>query len=762
MITVKGNQAPIADAGADQFVLGGATVTLDGTGSRDADGAIVGYAWQQTAGNPVGLRDADTASPSFQAPRFPTEQVLRFSLSVTDDLGAARTAIITVVVSGDRPVADAGPDHVVIASARVTLDGSGSRDDEGPIARYAWRQDAGSPVGLSGADTATPTFMAPIRAATETLRFILTVTDDRGLSATDTTDVQVIGFAIRDLPATTRVSVSSDGTEVNGMSHRATVSANGRYVAFDSSASDLVIGDTNNTRDVFVHDRWAGDTTRISVASDGEQGNMASEDPSISADGHCVSFRSYATNLVKGDGNNLQDVFVHDRETGETTRVSVSSDGREASGFAHALSGDGRYVAFDSASPNLVGGDTNNASDVFVHNRRTRATTRVSVAIDGHEAYMNQPSLGPVISTDGRYVAFASSGLTRPRPLPFSHVTWNVFVHDRDTGKTSLVSTPFDESLQFDAPYMVGHSFNPALSVDGRYVVFDSTSNYLVSGDETPSHEIFVRDRATATTTQIDGVSEISPNAVISGDGRSVAFAAYRDEAVGHILVDDRDTGETSLISVANDGTRGNGDSNWPALSADGRYVVFESEATNLVERDTNSTVDVFVKDRFPPPTNEPPHADAGGDATASGGATVILDARPSRDPDGSIIAYLWQQTAGTPVRLSDANDATPGFIAPMFPTPEDLSFALTVVDNRGAGATDTVVIHIEPQPSPADTSAPSTHYQRKRAQVDGVPAYTVTLTPNEPASVHFRVKGVGRIVGGARPISGWQPYSNP
>ena len=298
------------------------------------------------------------------------------------------------------------------------MDGTGSHDDAGPIVRYAWRQDTGTEVGLSGADTATPTFMAPIRAATETLRFILTVTDDRGLSATDTVDVQVIGFAARDLPATTRVSVSSDGTEGNGMSRRATVSANGRYVAFDSSASDLVIGDTNNTRDVFVHDRWTGDTTRISVASDREQGNEASEDPSISADGHYVSFRSYATNLVQGDTNNRQDVFVHDRETGETTRVSVAGDGREASGFAHALSGDGRYVAFDSASPNLVGGDTNNVSDVFVHDRRTRATTRVSVAIDGHEAYMNQPSLGPVISTDGRYVAFASSGLIRPRPLP--------------------------------------------------------------------------------------------------------------------------------------------------------------------------------------------------------------------------------------------------------------------------------------------------------------------------------------------------------
>ena len=214
-------------------------------------------------------------------------------------------------------------------------------------------------------------------------------------------------------------------------------------------------------------------------------------------------------------------------------------------------------------------------------------------------------------------------------------------------------------------------------------------------------------------------------------------------------------------MSVADDGTRSNGDSNWPALSADGRYVVFESEATNLVGVDTNGTPDVFVKDRSPPLANERARAEAGGDAIAPGGATVLLDARASRDPDGSIIAYLWQQTAGTPVGLSDANGATASFIAPTLPTPKDLS--LTVVDNRGAGATDAVVIRVEPQAScPADTTAPRTRYQRKRTRVDGVPAYTVTLTPNEPASVHFRVKGVGRIVRGARPISDWQPYSHP
>jgi|GEM_PF-1585857 len=205
-----------------------------------------------------------------------------------------------------------------------------------------------------------------------------------------------------------RVSVASGGTQGNGDSGCPSISADGRYVAFQSYASNLVPGDTNGTWDVFVHDRLTGQTTRVSVASDGTQGNGDSECPSISADGRYVAFASLASNLVPGDTNGTWDVFVHDRLTGQTTRVSVASGGAQGNSgsWCPSISADGRYVAFQSYASNLVPGDTNGVLDVFVHDRLTGQTTRVSVASDGTQG--DSYSFGSSISADGRYVAFSS------------------------------------------------------------------------------------------------------------------------------------------------------------------------------------------------------------------------------------------------------------------------------------------------------------------------------------------------------------------
>src|SRR5438034_301190 len=209
---------------------------------------------------------------------------------------------------------------------------------------------------------------------------------------------------------TERVSVASGGTtEGNDTSLGSALSADGRFVAFDSAATDLVAGDTNGVSDVFVHDRQTGTTERVSVASDGAQGNNRSSlvtfafPPALSADGRFVAFDSDATNLVAGDTNGATDVFVHDRQTGATERVSVTSgggtqgNGNSGGFFAFpALSTDGRLVAFQSDATNLVAGDTNGATDVFVHDRQTGTTERVSVASGGSQG--NGPNAGPVLS----------------------------------------------------------------------------------------------------------------------------------------------------------------------------------------------------------------------------------------------------------------------------------------------------------------------------------------------------------------------------
>jgi hypothetical protein len=246
----------------------------------------------------------------------------------------------------------------------------------------------------------------------------------------------------RQTGATTRVSVSSVGGQGNDFSSGPALSADGRYVAFESTASNLVAGDTNGSGDVFVHDRQTGATTRVSVSSTGEQGNGNSFRAALSADGRYVAFESTASNLVAGDTNGTSDIFVHDRQTGATTRVSVSSAGEQGNNnsFRSALSANGRYVAFYSLASNLVAGDTNGRWDVFVHDRQTGVTRRVSVSSAGVQG--NHDSMWPALSADGRYVAFDS---VASNLVPGdTNETWDVFI------RSNVFSDVFDDDGKAD------------------------------------------------------------------------------------------------------------------------------------------------------------------------------------------------------------------------------------------------------------------------------------------------------------------------
>ena len=369
-------------------------------------------------------------------------------------------------------------------------------------------------------------------------------------------------------------------------------------MAFSPNAPNLVSGDTNLTYDIFVHDHQTGYNTRVSVASDGTQGNEDFWSPSISSDGRYVAFRSYSTNLVSGDLNLYSDVFVHDQQNHQTTRVSVASDGTQGNDYSgiSSISSDGRFVAFSSRASNLVSGDTNNNEDVFIHDLQTGETTRISVASDGTQG--NYSSVGPSISADGRYVAFesASSNLVNGD----TNYWPDIFVHDRLTGETTRVSVDFDGS-QIDLG-----SYYPSISSDGRYVAFTSFNNYGYDSD------VFVHDLQTGETTcvslDLDGnVSQGSYVPSISSDGRYVAFKSRSSYLVSNdtngvddVFVNDRQTGKTTRISVASDGTEGNqisgnGAGSRQAISSDGNYVAFTSDASNLVSGDTNGLSDIFV-----------------------------------------------------------------------------------------------------------------------------------------------------------------------
>lgn len=400
--------------------------------------------------------------------------------------------------------------------------------------------------------------------------------------------------------STTRISVDSNGTQGNGESYYAAISADGCFVAFASYADNLVTGDNNYKADVFVHDRQIGKTTRVSVSSDGEEGNGDSDDPAISGDGRFVAFVSHASNLVTGDTNGKYDIFVHNRHTGKTTRVSVSSNGEEGNddSFEPAISADGRFVAFKSHASNLVEGLSRAENHIFVYDRQTGKTSLISVDSNGVEGDCG--SSLPAISADGRYVAFTSEATNLV--AGDTNKYHDVFVHDRQLGETTRVS------VDSSGAQGVKNSDSPAISADGLFVAFRSCAANLVAGDINGVCDIFVHDRQTGKTTRVslsssgaegDGVS-YEPN--ISADGRFVAFysdaanlAAGDTNGVCDIFVHDRQSGVTTRVSVSSSSAEANGASYEPTISADGHFVAFYSDAANLVAGDTNGFFDIFV-----------------------------------------------------------------------------------------------------------------------------------------------------------------------
>jgi Tol biopolymer transport system component len=213
-------------------------------------------------------------------------------------------------------------------------------------------------------------------------RVVAFPSDAHGLVAGDTNGVWDVFVRDRSRGRTIRASVRSSGAQANGRSNNLRVSDNGRFVVFESEASNLVRGDTNRATDVFVHDLRGGETTRISISSAGGHGNGPSSDPAISADGRFVSFSSEASNLVRGDTNHVSDVFVHDRSTHRTIRAGLNSLERQGNGdsMASHLAPAGTLVAFTSRASNLVPDDGNRASDIFVRDTAAGRTARISVS----------------------------------------------------------------------------------------------------------------------------------------------------------------------------------------------------------------------------------------------------------------------------------------------------------------------------------------------------------------------------------------------
>jgi predicted small secreted protein len=300
---------------------------------------------------------------------------------------------------------------------------------------------------------------------------------------------------------TVRASVHSDGSEGNRSSNSSSISSNGRFVAFVSSATNLVSGTQNSSSHIYVHDRDSDNdgiydetgaitTVRVSVDSNGTIGNRNSSAPSISDNGKVVAFESLATNLVANDNKGVSDIFIHDLTStpGTTTRVSVDSSGTEAdnASFAPSISDDGNFVAFESIATNLVANDNKNVSDVFIHDLTSTpgTTTRVSVDSSGTEA--DNVSFAPSISADGKVVAFES--LATNLVANDNKGVSDIFVHNRNStpGTTTRVSV---DSSGIEAN---NGSFAPSVNSDGNFVAFESIATNLVVNDTLGHRDIFV------------------------------------------------------------------------------------------------------------------------------------------------------------------------------------------------------------------------------------------------------------------------------
>ncbi len=418
------------------------------------------------------------------------------------------------------------------------------------------------------------------------------------------------------------VSVNSMGTYGDDESQLPSISADGRFVAFASNAGNLDVLDTNGLRDIFRHDRLTGATQLASLSTTGEVGVFLSSAPSISADGRRVAFESAAFNLVPMDMNGAIDAYVHDFGNGVTIRVSVDSAGNEVFGnnFNVVISGNGRHVTFDSSSTGLTPFDMNNFQDVFVHDIQTGITSMISgrQANDGQGG--NERSGNSSISRSGRYVAFESRASNLI--LNDRNNQQDIFVRDRDPDGNNVLdegnAITFRVSVTTSGEASNGLSADAHISLNGQFVTFASAATNLVPDDTNNQVDVFVHDLFTGETTRASvgqnsltvGSLEVESNnfsgfPVISEDGRYVAFESLGDNLVagdtnpfGDILVRDRMMGTTYRASRSQQCTPGNQRSRFPSITGSGDLIAFDSFSDNFVPGDANLRGDIFVYDQ--------------------------------------------------------------------------------------------------------------------------------------------------------------------
>ena len=513
-------------------------------------------------------------------------------------------------------------------------------------------------------------------------------------------------------PVTERVSVGSGGIEGDRGSKSPGINSNGQLIVFASEATNIVAGDSNTTQDIFLRDWLNGNTTRISVNAQGQEANGVSDWPDISSDGLWVAYSSTASNLIKRDIGEFEDIFVVELKTvsgelmpGSVELVSRSSSASQANAPSNqpVISGHGRFVAFVSTATNLSPGAVGGYSEIYLYDRLEHTLEWVSSPSGGAN---DGDSREVSISDDGNWIAFSSrssqlvSGDTNARN--------DIFLWSRSSGTLERVNLAPTGSQADRSSYL------PALNADGRWIAFRSYATNLISNDENGYADIFLYDRITGSM-QLVNVSNTGEQAIegpsdeptISADGRFVAFRSNATNLVpndtnNRIDIFLRDVeGSTTRVSVDSDDIQSNDNNFTPAISSDASAVAFYSQATNLIPADTNTVDDVFAHGDKPvaQPTETP---------------TTVPTETPTEEPTPTDTA------TPTPTETpTEAPTPTPTFT----PTPTE-----TPTETPTDVPTPTETPTEQPTETPTETATPS--------ETDTPVPTTETPDPTEPPPV--------------------------
>lgn len=400
-----------------------------------------------------------------------------------------------------------------------------------------------------------------------------------------------------------KASNSASGGDADDANYRPAVSGNGRFVVYSSDATNIIENDVNGFTDIFLYDRLNGKTELVSITSFGEQLNAGSSlfNNSVSDDGRYIAFTTTATNISFESTNGLMLAYVHDRVSGMTTLVSKSSGGAipNSSCTRARISGDGRFIIYSSTATNLANDvDDTNDTDIFVYDRDTGNTECASVNAAG-KSPVGAAAFSSV-SADGRFVTFQSACDTLD--ANDTHIGNDIFIRDRQLGSTTLISAGAGGAAD-------GASDESVVSGDGSFVVFRSNATNLISGTTVAANNhLYLWKRADGSVslvTKAFGGGAASAGGSLCDISESGRFVVFRSTATNimniaqtqsaHLYLYDRVNDTFSRASDTIGGTEANGDVSDPSISNDGSVVAYVSNANNLSPNDQNSDYDIFV-----------------------------------------------------------------------------------------------------------------------------------------------------------------------